>query len=72
VLLNSSFSVCDLRLLTSASCSSRNTVFVEQAREDAQEMQKASKMEDLKKHARKVSANFSHVKNNTFQVDFVP
>jgi len=46
-------------------------VFVEQAREDVQEMHKASKMEDLKKHARKVSAKISNVKNNTFQVDLV-
>ena len=36
----------------------RNAMLVEQTREDALEMHKASKMEGLRKHARKVSAKF--------------
>lgn len=36
----------------------RNTVLVEQAREDALEMHKASKREGLRKHVRKFSAKF--------------
>jgi hypothetical protein len=36
----------------------RNTLLVQQAREDAQHMHKRSKMEKVKRHARKISAKF--------------
>jgi hypothetical protein len=35
-----------------------NSLLVQQAREDAQNMHKGSKMEKVKRHARKISARF--------------
>ena len=42
-------------------------MLVEQAREDAMEMHKASKMDGLKKHVRKVSARFGGSGTHVFE-----
>jgi hypothetical protein len=47
----------------------RNAILVEQAREDAMEIHKASKIEGLRKHARKVSAKFGGGGKQLFEGD---
>jgi hypothetical protein len=47
----------------------RNAMLVEQAREDALEMHKASKIEGLRKHARKISARFGGSGKHVFEGD---
>lgn len=47
----------------------RNAMLVEQAREDALEMHRASKMDGLRKHARNVSAKFGASGKTGFEED---
>jgi hypothetical protein len=47
----------------------RNAMLVEQAREDAREMHKASKMNGLRKHARKISAKLGGSGKHLFEGD---
>jgi hypothetical protein len=47
----------------------RNAMLVEQAREDAMEIYKASKIGGLRKHARKVSAKFGGSGKQVFEGD---
>lgn len=47
----------------------RNAMLIEQAREDAMEIHKASKIEGLRKHTRKVSAKFGGSGKQVFKGD---
>lgn len=47
----------------------RNAMLIKQAREDAMEIHKASKIEGLRKHTRKVSAKFGGSGKQVFKGD---
>jgi hypothetical protein len=47
----------------------RNTVIIEQAREDAMEIHKALKIEGLRRHTRKMSARFGGSGKQVFEGD---